>query len=273
MQTLDNIGLTAEQIAKRTQSIGGSDANTIMTREPEWVHELWLKKTAQKPADDLSGHLPVMMGQWTEQLNRLWFEKTVGGSVVQDGREFTHPDAPWRTCTVDGVISGLSFLPGQAVFEAKHVSGKKSFEDVLAYYRPQLQHNMDVAGLPFAVLSVFMGTTEHRWEIVESDADYSRELLAAEEAFWQSVLDKTPPIVKAAPIVVPSRRVNMTGNNEWGAAAAEYLEYQAPAKKFEASKKALKSLTPDDATEAYANGVTAKRNKRGALTITEKKES
>lgn len=57
---------------QRRKGIGGSDAMKIMSGD--WL-TLWEEKTGRAAAQDLSDVLPVVMGAWTEPLNRYWFEK------------------------------------------------------------------------------------------------------------------------------------------------------------------------------------------------------
>ena len=76
------LGLTKEQIAKRTQSIGGSDANTLMSGDDERILNLWREKIGEKELDDLSGILPVQMGSFTEPFNAYWYGKQTGNKVT-----------------------------------------------------------------------------------------------------------------------------------------------------------------------------------------------
>jgi predicted phage-related endonuclease len=47
MGLLDTLGLSAEAIAARRHSIGGSDANTIMGGNPDRLIRLWREKRGE----------------------------------------------------------------------------------------------------------------------------------------------------------------------------------------------------------------------------------
>ena len=268
-------GLSPEQIAKRVNSIGGSDANTIMSGNSEWIEELWLEKRGEREHKNLDGKLPVVMGQFTEPLNAYWYGKQTGREVLEMGREVTHGEHTWRTATLDGVLRENDDPMGitDAVWEAKHVNAWSKEDEVLATYMPQLHHNMDCLGADRAVLSVFIGTQKHVVLNVEYDPIYAIDLLRAEQAFWDCVKTGERPVAieVEAPMPDKLRQVDMTGNNKWADAAADFIEYQAASKKFNASKKVMKGLISKDVGLAEGHGVTAKRAKNGAISIGETK--
>jgi predicted phage-related endonuclease len=261
---LECLGLSPEQVAARCRSIGGSDANIILSGDPQRVLELWKEK---KAAPDLSDKLPVMLGCWTEAFNRQWYEKVTGERIVSPGMSMTCSTYSWRTCTLDGLVESSG-----AVWEAKHTSAFAKADEVLERYMPQLQHNMAIAKAERAILSVIFGN--QKYEIFEVAADwlYQLELLEAEEAFWNAVLECEPPAAIAPPPpprVFGSREICLQGNNEWGAAAADWLEHRTAAKIHAQASASLKSLLADDVGRAFGHGVEVKRSKAGALTIRE----
>src|SRR5690606_2627682 len=121
--------------------------------------------------------------------NRQWYEKTCELAVSQIGSMLTSSEYRWRRATLDGVVEARG-----AVWEAKHVNAFAKPDGVLEKYMPQLQHNMAVAGLDHATLSVLYGN--HKWECYEVAADwmYQDELLAAEQRFWEAVCSGKPPL-------------------------------------------------------------------------------
>lgn len=268
-----NIGLTKEQKENRLKSLGGSDANIIMSGDEEKIRNLWLEKRGEKEPENLNAVLPVVMGQFTEPLNLYWFEKTTGRSVTDDQKQIKHADYSFMACTLDGMTTSEN---GEAaIFEAKHVNAFSRIGDVVQRYMPQLHHNMAVAGVSRAVLSVFKGTLEYEVFEVEEDFMYTAQLIDAEKAFWSCVNSGESPIAVTveAPAVERKRDVNMAGNNAWAALAADYIENEAPAKKFEDAKKGLKPLIPEDAKTAFGHGITASVAKNGSVKITKKEEN
>jgi predicted phage-related endonuclease len=262
---LSVIGLSEAALADRRQGIGGSDANIILSGDPERVLALWREKRGEGAGDDLASVLPVMLGQWTEAFNRQWYVKVTGLIVGDAGSTWTSQAHRWRRATLDGLVEAK-----RAVWEAKHVSAFAKPEEVLARYMPQLQHNMAVAGVESAVLSVLYGN--HRWEAYEVASDwlYQDELLVAEQAFWTCVLSGEPPVAAsppAPPKPVAWRELCLDGNNGWAVAAADWIENVDAARKHAAAVKALKEAIPEDVSRAWGHGLEARRSKSGAVSF------
>jgi predicted phage-related endonuclease len=264
---LGELGLDA--IAKRTRltGIGGSDANIILSNDSERITRLWREKRGELASEDLSGVLPVMLGQWTEAFNRQWYERATGEVVDGVGLVVTSPDHLWRRATLDGFVEAKS-----SVWEAKHVNAFAKSEEVLSRYMPQLQHNMVVLGVDNAVLSVIYGN--HKWECYEVASDwlYQEELLSAEARFWDCVGSGERPVAAPpppAPRPIASRELCFEGNNAWAAAAADWRASVVAAKTHAVALKALKELLDEDVARAYGHGVEARRSKAGAITIRE----
>jgi predicted phage-related endonuclease len=277
MSTTRNLklGLSPEAVAARRSYIGGSDANILLSGDPRAIHELWMVKTGRAEPEDLSNILAVVMGLWTEELNRYWYERQTGRMVMNEGVVISNTDAgDYMRATLDGETCTAAEEP--AVFEAKHVNAFSKIEDVVQRYMPQLHHNMFCAGREFAVLSVFLGTQQWECYEVARDPQYMVALLEHEAAFWQAVTDNHPPVelpAIAAPIPPAQwRTVDMAGSNAWAIFAADWLEHKSAAKTFETAAKGLKGLIEPDVGLAIGHGIQCKRTKAGALSISEVKE-
>lgn len=185
-------GLSAEDIAARRHFLGSSDARCIADGGPADLRQLWAEKTGRARPPDLSDKLPVLIGTVTEELNRYWFEQRTGRTVTRERERITHPDYPWLAATLDGITTTAS---GEgALFEAKHVNPFTYRADkVLSRYLPQLYHGMYVAGVHYAVLSVFVGTLKYEAIWTEFDPLYWAELFAAERRFWRYVIEDVSP--------------------------------------------------------------------------------
>lgn len=251
----------------RTGFIGGSDANIILGGNPERIDRLWREKRGEVPSEDLTQVLPVMLGIWTEDFNRQWFETVTSKRVQRPTAAMTCGSHTWRRCNLDGFIEDRG-----AVWEAKHTSAFTKSDEVLERYMPQLQHNMAVAKSELAVLSVIFGN--HKFEIFDVAADwlYQLELLEAEEDFWDCVhtgrapVPFTPP---APPRPVGIREVCLDGNNSWAAAAADWVKNREPAKLHANACGQIKQLIEPDVSRAFGHGIEAKRSKSGAISIRE----
>ena len=262
---LEELGLGGRERAERLAGVGGSDANIILSGDSERVLRLWQEKRGETEPENLSGRLAVVLGCWTEEFNRQWYEKLSGNPVVDAGAQLTCSKFRWRKCTLDGVVAGSG-----AIFEAKHTNSFVKPEDLLERYMPQLQHNMAVAKADCAVLSVIFGNARYEMFEVAADWLYQLDLLEAEKAFWNAVLNGEPPVVVDAPPAprpIATRELSFQGNNAWASAAADWLETTKAAKTHAAACKALKELLEDDVSRAFGHGIEARRSKAGAVTI------
>lgn len=251
----------------RRGGLGGSDANTILSGDPERIRALWLEKRGEAEPVSLDNSLAVMLGCWTEPFNRQWFERLMATSVSRVGEALCCGRYEWRRCTLDGFLEKQT-----AVWEAKHTSAFATSEEVTERYMPQLQHNMAVAGVDRGFLSVIFGN--HKFEVIEIAADwfYQLELLEAEADFWDCVVTGREPLPLAPPTPprpVGFREVCIEGNNAWASAAADWLENREAVKTHAAACKTIKSLVEDDVARAFGHGIEAKRSRSGAVTIRE----
>ena len=264
---LEDLVTGPEQQVERRNVIGGSDANIILSGEPQKIMGLWHEKRGEQPGADLSDVLAVMLGCWTESFNRQWYEKLTGYRVERVGEVLTCDKYSWRRCTLDGFIE-----EGGVVFEAKHTNAFARPEEVLARYMPQLQHNMAVANAESAVLSVIFGNSRYEMFEVASDWLYQLDLLEAEAEFWNCVQSGREPVPHAPPAPprpIGVREVCLEGSNSWAAAAADWLEHREAAKVHAAACKSIKELVEDDVARAFGHGIEARRSKAGALSIRE----
>lgn len=194
---LDDSGLTPAQREARRGAIGGSDANVILSGDPGAILHLWRVKRGEVEAADLSDILPVMLGQWTEDFSRQWFERQAGLKVEDAGLSVRHPEHEWMACTLDGIVRHPDGR--RSVFEAKHCSARATAREVVARYMPQLTHSLLVTGCDDALLSVLYGN--NRWEAyaVELDLFYAAELVEAERRFWDCVTSGRRPTPTRVP--------------------------------------------------------------------------
>jgi len=264
---LEELGLGGRERAERLAGISGSDANIILSGDSEKILGLWREKRGEAEPADLTSNLAVMLGCWTEEFNRLWYEKLSGQKVDRLPTALTCPTNSWRRCTLDGYIAQTD-----TIFEAKHSNAFAKPEEVLERYMPQLQHNMAVARVERAVLSVIFGNHKYEMFEVASDWIYQIELLQAEADFWDCVetgRQPVPAIPPAPPKPVGVREVCLEGSNAWAAAAADWLTHREAAKLHATACSSLKDLVEPDVARAFGHGIEAKRSKVGAITLRE----
>lgn len=270
------LGMSDEDVADRRNYIGGSDANTIMSGDPDKVLRLWEEKTGKREPENLDDVLPVQMGLWTEGLNLAWYERQTGNTVYGRRQQFVCKEHPWIKARPDGLTTLSEHDGAKAVIDAKHVGAFNfDMDQRAAYYSPQLYVQMMCVDCHYGVLSVFSGTMTWEQKVVERDPLYEALLVKELARFWECVKTGEPPveIAEVAPPVPLSmmREVNMVGHNEWTHHEQTYIELEDNAKAFEAAKKSLKGLVEDDVKLAKGSALQVKRGKSGALTFSKVK--
>jgi putative phage-type endonuclease len=253
--------------ANRRAFIGGSDARIIMGPDEEALLQLWREKRGEAEPEDLSGNLIVQLGVVTEPLNRQWFERNTGQAIRDVQSWVRHPVNRWMAATLDGVVESTG-----AVFEAKFMlPWSFSEEGAAEKYMPQLQHNMWVTNAKDAALSIITGGGKWVEITIAADSLYQHLLFTAEKKFWRCVESGEPPRLFGAepprPRIEAVRIVDMSLSNAWAEFAGVYRQTRMAFLQHENAKAELKSLMPEDSTEAIGHGLRAKRSKSGAISF------
>jgi hypothetical protein len=257
----------------RNDSLGGSDANIIMSGDEQALINLWRSKRGELEREDLSGVLPIQMGSWTEAFNRFWYTQQTGLKIHSVGVKLTHKSYDFLHHSLDGIVgaNGTSKL-----FEAKHTNAFSNMDDTVTKYYPQMQHGMLLGELQECDLSVFFGNM--KWEVrtIAADPFYQAELLERETAFWLCVKQGIPPatlpqLMPPAGVIEYRAPVDMTGSNEWASHACDWLENKEASMKFWKASDNIKAMVPQDVLIAKGHGVQAKRDKNGSIRITKGK--
>jgi len=254
---------------RRVGKITGSMAGKIM-RGGEEAFNLWLELTGQREPDDLSNVLIVQMGSYLEEFICDWFTKETGFAVTRRNDWVVSASDQWRACEIDGYVEAES-----AVMDAKFTAGREDPDEHFARYLPQITHNATVCGAERAGLVVLTGYGSMRHRFVDVDPFYAAELIEREREFFACVESKTAPPgwePVAAP-VAPSewKDYDLTGNNAWAAAAADWTTNRAAADTFKKAEKSIKELVPADAGSVTGHGIIVKRDKANRLGIKEAK--
>src|SRR3954447_1826193 len=251
----------------RRSFVGGSDARIIMGDAEAAFARLWREKRGEVESEDLSGNLVVQLGTVTEALNRHWYERNTGKSVIEVQRRVFHPVKRWMAATLDGMVEGTG-----TVFEAKFMLPWTFSEEVAAEkHMAQLQHNMWVIAGRTAVLSIITGGGKWVEMTIPADPLYQHLLLTAERKFWRCVETGEPPrlfgIEPPRPKIEAVRIVDMSASNSWAEFAAVFCQTRGAHAEHDAAKAELKKLMPEDAKEAVGHGIRAKRSKSGAISF------
>jgi hypothetical protein len=260
----------------RTGFIGGSDAARIV--EGDWF-TLWQEKTSRAPALDLTHNFQAQLGKATETFHLGWLNTHQGFNIESRAGAWVHPDHHYIQANLDGWCHTRDTF-----VDAKHTHTGATRDVMVQRYLPQFAHYCLVTASTHGWLSYIAGNEAPDFFKIEPSPAYLEALLEAEHAFWWHVLNDSPPDrlgLEAEPTraraaaaakdtkIDDMRVVDMTGNNEWAAAATQYLEMKDTAAYFEKAKASLKRMVEPDVRIAAGHGLILKRNKAGSILITE----
>lgn len=179
-------------LSVRNTGIGGSDAGTILGMNPyKSLYQLWMEKTGQAEAPDLSGNQFVYWGIKNEANIAEWFAETTGKKVERCGtlRSISHP---FMLANVDRLVIGEN-----AGLEIKTagVSQYKAWQDdnVPDSYYCQCLHYMAVTGADAWYIAVLLGGNEAIWKKIDRNEEDINTLIDCEREFWNMVMYQTPP--------------------------------------------------------------------------------
>jgi predicted phage-related endonuclease len=251
----------------RRHFIGGSDARIIMGQDEKALIRLWQEKRGEVGPEDLSANLIVQLGLVTEDLNRVWYERNTGHVITAVQSRVKHPVLSFLAATLDGMVTETG-----AIYEAKFMLPWSFSESAAAEkHMAQLQHNMWVTNTKTAALSIITGGGKWVEVAIAADPLYQHLLLTAEKKFWRCVQSGDRPhlfgVMPPKPRIEGVRVIDMGSSNSWAEFAALFCSTRAAFLEHERAKTELKGLMPEDAKEAFGQGVRAKRSKAGAVSF------
>ena len=247
----------------------------------DWL-SLYKEKLGLTEAVDLSRNFKVQLGIYTEPFHRNWLSDQTKLKIYEilDPVVRDINGAPCRA-KIDGEVTGTTWM-----IELKHTGGNYSVLEEAQRYMAQIQFYMLVGRYQKCIFSVIRGTEEPVHVEVDANDEYQEMLMQSVAQFWQHVAQRNPPDddwiaasgfherVEEVTKIVPIDgmiSVDMSQSNSWVANAALYLTNEQAAKDFEAAKRDLKNLIPDNAYEAAGAGITLKRSKNGSLRFSKEK--
>lgn len=178
----------------RDLGIGGSDAAVIMGMNPyKSPYQLWMEKTGQSEAPDLSDNQYVYWGTKNEANIADWFQEETGKKVKRLGT-LQSREYPFMLANVDRTVIGEN--AGLEIKTAGVRQCRKWKDDEIpdAYYC-QCLHYMAVTGADRWYIAVLIGGNEALYKTVERNEDDIKALIEAEAGFWKLVETRTPPPV------------------------------------------------------------------------------
>lgn len=192
----------AAWLAWRREGIGASEIAAVVGLSP-WQSPLalYLRKIGELP--DTEPNTAMQLGNDLEPFVADQFHKRTGLHVTGEQTWCVHPELSFARCTVDGfVVESPSSLVSDAlgVFEAKTTGNLDRFDPLPTHVELQVQWQMFVTDQQHAWVTAF-GATQGGLDVrvieVVRDETAIQRVLPIVTEFWQRVLDRVPPPVKA----------------------------------------------------------------------------
>lgn len=178
----------------RGLGIGGSDAAVIMgLNSYKSPYQLWMEKTGQAEAPDLSGNQRIYWGVKNEPNVADWFMEDTGKKVKRLGT-LQSREYPFMLANVDRTIIGENAgleIKTAGVSQAKKWKG----DEIPDAYYCQCLHYLAVTGADRWYIAVLIGGNDAIYKVVERNEDDIKALIEAEADFWHLVETNTPPPV------------------------------------------------------------------------------
>lgn len=183
-------------MSNRNQGLGASDAAAAVGLS-KWKtpYQLWQEKLGQAANDDDNEALHLEMGKVLEPVAIARFERKEKLTVTD--RQLQVQDPTWgvRWVTLDGRASDGGIVEAKSVGFADPREWGDEFEDaaVPMQYLLQAQHALACTGATHAWLPVIVLNRQFRVYRIQRDEELIGMLTEKERAFWQHVVDRTPP--------------------------------------------------------------------------------
>jgi putative phage-type endonuclease len=244
-------------LEKRRESIGGSDAGPIMG-----LSDYGSKLTVYCDKKSIGSRRPegpaARRGKILEPVIRQLTQEEFPEMEIQTVPfMFYHPDRPFMSANIDGVIS----IPGVVKINGKDIHGVGGYEvktsktgygfgddEVPDTYFAQVQHYMAVIGLPWFILSVYILENEEiRHYAIFRNVEFIEDMIKQEKGFWENYV--IPGLMPAA-IGIETEEDMITGMFDGSEtlvleeperhACAEYVSINNAIKDLEKKKLAVK---------------------------------
>lgn len=180
-----------EWLAERKTGIGGSDA-AAAAGVSKWKtrYELWLDKTSSVTDDEPTE--PMRWGSLLEPVIRQRYADVTGNEVLVPSAPVRHAEYDWLVGNVDGVVVGDRIVECKTS-RTSDAWGDTDSEEIPDEYMLQVQHYMMATGYELCDVAVLIGGSDFRIYTISANRELQDALFAREAAFWQMVVDRTPP--------------------------------------------------------------------------------
>lgn len=189
--------LTPEQIERRRNGLGGSDAAAAVgLSRYKTPLQLYLEKTSTGtiPPQTFTEHLHF--GSMLEDLIAREYARRTNTKVQRSKTTHKHKIYPWMIAHVDRIVVGE-----QKILECKNVSeyahrkswGEEGSDEIPPEVYCQVTHYMCVLDMRSADVAAIVGGNRLKIYHVEYDPKIADALIDGEHVFWKHVVDLTPP--------------------------------------------------------------------------------
>ncbi|WP_210467437.1 lambda-exonuclease family protein [Vibrio crassostreae] len=180
----------------RSQGVGGSDVPILMgliAKFKKSPYKLWLEKTGQEKAKDISHLKHVKNGILLEPVARVCLANHFGVEITPVCIE--DENCPWRKVSLDGVarIHGYHIpfeikCPGENGFN--DVLDKKENSENYQYYQYQVQYQIALTNAPFGYLCFYFekcGNKHMKVFKIERDEAIISKIFEQVDKFWDCI--------------------------------------------------------------------------------------
>lgn len=201
----------AAWLAERRTGIGASDAPIVLGLSP-WKSPLALYAEKAGLVNPSAGEQEsARWGRKLEPVLAAAYEEETGRTTWDPG-PYTiqrHTSIPWLLSTCDRFVAAIGHVnpwgypettPG--VLELKTASALKKAawtDEPPVMYQVQVQHQLAVTGHLWGSIAVLIGGQTFLWTDIQRNETFIAQLLAAEEAFWTRIQQRTPPEPDGSP--------------------------------------------------------------------------
>jgi putative phage-type endonuclease len=193
-------------LAARTSTLGASESAALLGLAPdgrESEFSLWTKKTGLVEPEELDAEW-LEWGQILEEPIAQRYAKRTGHTLWAPPTPWcvaVHPRFPFLTATVDRWIIEAAGHDDPGDLEIKNVgafnSDWRDGKDIALplYVQAQVQHQLAVTGLGWAVVAALVGGNSLKTIEVERNQEFIDELEAKAVEFWGRVERKEAPAI------------------------------------------------------------------------------
>ncbi len=228
----------------RRNHIGASCAPAIMGVSP-WkdVKQLYNEKT--NPQETLtSSNYAMRRGIELEPQALALFEAETGYLMLP--KVLLHPTINFMSASLDGLeIENKAMVEIKCPGKLDH--GKALDGEIPEKYIPQLQHQMEVAGLNKMYYMSYVSDSDFKILEVYKDHDYVARLLQKEAEFWECVIKRQPP-------ESTKKDIAEIKNPEWQQIAKRWGELQSIKKAIEQDEEHFRKELLEMANGCPATG-------------------